>query len=661
MPFFSDRERRTVEALAEVYIEGEDVLLTPREIAAAIDRHLGRVRSNRTQSLRLILLVVEHVLPRLAWPPSWRPFSRMPVDARRRLVERCLANPRRRGPWRDLARVRTLFALGYYSDERVQRRIGFVPVRERPKYRPEHLEPLPVPAVHITEPETSTMRCDVCVIGSGAAGAVVAHHAAAQGRDVLLLEEGPYVPVEALGHDEAAMTALLYKEGGLQTTVDLDMAILQGQCLGGTTVINNAICFDVPRGTAGAFGTTGELLDRWDALGARLDRDRLAESFRQVRATLGIGPLLDVQDEDLPPIDGPNAEAFRAGWEQRGLPAEDAGLFEKNYARCIGCGHCNFGCPYGRKRSMLETYVPAAVEAGARVLVGCHARGVASERANGRRRATAVRCRLADGRALRVEADAVVVACGAIGSSVQLMRSGVRRNVGTRFSFNAATPVFARFPGPVHAWDGVQMARYVDAGDVLLETLFNPPMTCALALPGTFRAHYDRMRAYDRLACAGVLIGTAPNGRVKRSAFFRRTFGPVHYRMTDRDLARMRRGIGLLAETFFAAGAEEVFPATFADLPLGRDRYADDPAAVARLLEEHVRRPEDLTLSSAHPQGGNPMSDAPAAGVVDSGFRVHGFENLFVCDASVFPTTVGINPQLTVMALADYFGRSGVL
>jgi choline dehydrogenase-like flavoprotein len=116
-----------------------------------------------------------------------------------------------------------------------------------------------------------------------------------------------------------------------------------------------------------------------------------------------------------------------------------------------------------------------------------------------------------------------------------------------------------------------------------------------------------------------------------------------------------------LAQVFFEAGADAVYPATFADAEMSADRFRARPETILPLLDERIREPEDLTLSSAHPQGGNPMSDDPSIGVVDSRFRVHGYDNLFVCDASVFPTTIRINPQLTIMAMADYFSHLGVL
>jgi choline dehydrogenase-like flavoprotein len=270
-------------------------------------------------------------------------------------------------------------------------------------------------------------------------------------------------------------------------------------------------------------------------------------------------------------------------------------------------------------------------------------------------------CKRSDGRQLVIEAKSVVVACGAIGSSVLLMKSGLGKNVGRRFCFNAGTPVFARFAGALHAYDGVQMASYIDLGDCMLESLSNPPLAHASALPGWFAAHFDRMRAYDRFASAGVLVGTESNGKVREASGLRNLFGPIDYSISGADLAKMRRGIARLAQVYFAAGAEVVFPATFADVPLEASAFAGQLERTEGFLGNVIRKGEDLTLSSAHPQGGNIMSDDPSFGTVDSRFRVHGTDNLYVCDASVFPTTIRINPQLTIMAMADYFTHLDVL
>ena len=257
-----------------------------------------------------------------------------------------------------------------------------------------------------------------------------------------------------------------------------------------------------------------------------------------------------------------------------------------------------------------------------------------------------------------MRAKNVVLAAGAIGSSVLLLKSGVTRNVGSRFSFNAGTPVLARFPEPLWAFDGDQMAAYVDSGSYLLESSINPPVGSAISMPGWFRTHFDRMRDFQHIAALGVLIATHPTGRVKRLAFLRNLLGPVAWTMGDEDLAVMRAGMTKAAELYFAAGADTVYPSTYFDHSLRREDFARngqiDAAAIRAEIERAAPRSQDLTLNSSHPQGGNPMSDRPDIGVVDSGFRVHDTRNVYVCDASVFPTSIRINPQESIMAFADY-------
>jgi choline dehydrogenase-like flavoprotein len=172
----------------------------------------------------------------------------------------------------------------------------------------------------------------------------------------------------------------------------------------------------------------------------------------------------------------------------------------------------------------------------------------------------------------------------------------------------------------------------------LVETWFNPPATQALAMPGWFGRHFDNMQRYRHMACAGVLVGTQDGGRVKATRG-----GPaIEYESSAADRARVLEGLQVAGRIWLQAGATRVMPATF--------RYEEyrTPSSLDE-LPGRVRRPGDLLLSSAHPQGGNALG-----AVVGEDFAVRGVDQLYLCDASVFPSSVQVNPQLTVMGMAYY-------
>jgi choline dehydrogenase-like flavoprotein len=245
-----------------------------------------------------------------------------------------------------------------------------------------------------------------------------------------------------------------------------------------------------------------------------------------------------------------------------------------------------------------------------------------------------------------VTADEVIVAAGALASSWLLQRSGIGGELaGQGLHFNINSPLTAEFPEPVDTFAGLQMTHaYEPPGDVppyVLETWFNPPATQALAMPGWFGRHYQNMLRYRHMAAGGALVGTTTPGRVKPG----RAAPVIEYEPSAADLGRVVDGIKLLGRIFLAGGAARVMPATFAWREYATAGGLDD-------LDRLVRDNADLMLTSAHPQGGNAIGER-GQGVVGPDFRVHGFANLFLCDASAFPSSVGVNPQLTVMGLAQ--------
>jgi choline dehydrogenase-like flavoprotein len=163
-------------------------------------------------------------------------------------------------------------------------------------------------------------------------------------------------------------------------------------------------------------------------------------------------------------------------------------------------------------------------------------------------------------------------------------------------------------------------------------------------MPGWFSDHFHNMRRYTHLSCIGVVVGSQRNGSVRLGRFGKGM--KLSYEPTDADLKLMLKGTKLAARIHFASGANRVMPMTFRSLSYTSPEQVDE-------LDEIVRDNTDIGLHTSHPQGGNAISRDPGKGVVDERFGIHGIENVYVCDASVFPSSVTVNPQLTVMALAD--------
>jgi choline dehydrogenase-like flavoprotein len=248
---------------------------------------------------------------------------------------------------------------------------------------------------------------------------------------------------------------------------------------------------------------------------------------------------------------------------------------------------------------------------------------------------------------VEIVARSVVVACGAVQSSLLLQASGIRRNVGKRISFNVATPIFGEFAEPVNGAEEIPMGSYADFGNLILESVFYPPATMAASVPGWFADHTARMRRYAHLAVIGAVAPTSGFASVSLRRGARSHLPILRSGLCQSDLERLAIGARRAAEILLLAGADSVYAATVNPRPKVWTRNAG--------LAPELLDVDDAVLVSAHPQGGNAMSDAVDRGVVDSEFRVHDVPNVFVCDASIFPSALGVNPQLTVMALADYF------
>ncbi len=485
------------------------------------------------------------------------------------------------------------------------------------------------------------IEADVCVIGAGAGGAVVAAELAEGGVEVVVLEEGHWHDPDGFTARPPEMLARLYRDGGQTMTLGAPPILLPlGSGLGGTTLINSGTCFRTPP----------RVLERWAReFGLDVSEESLRACFERVEGALSVS-------EVTPELAGQNAAVARRGAERLGW---SHGYLRRNARGCVGSGVCAFGCPTSAKQHTGITYIPRAERAGARIVTGArvervlvddgapthsltHAHRVApptasGERAtSGMRAASGVRARMASGAAVEVRAPIVIVAAGTINTPLLLARSGLgggSGQLGRNLSLHPATAVFARMEEVVNMARGVPQSFYVDefAGEgIVFEGVAGPPAYAAMSLPLTGARHAEAMADYPRLAQFGVMVSDSSRGSVHTVA------GQplIRYDLTDADLHRFRTGLARMRELFEAAGAREVY------LPL--------PDGVA---PERARL-RDLKLMAFHPLG-TARADARAThGVIDGELQVHGVRGVYVADGSAVPSALGVNPQMTIMALA---------
>lgn len=479
--------------------------------------------------------------------------------------------------------------------------------------------------------------CDVVVIGSGPAGAVVAHEAAAAGKDVVLIEEGPPFTPDDFVLDGSLSMARTMREGGLRSTRGgFYMPTMQAIALGGGSLVNSAICVRSPDFT----------LDAWCEQYAlkRTTRADLDPHYQAIEDFLGIAPTPD-------DVQGPRNLLFRDGCTKLGFSSEP---IARNVRGCRGSGECFTGCRSRAKQSVDISYVPAAVKNGARVLTSVQVQRVL----HSGRRALGIEGRVVKpftGEAsyrVRVDARVVVLAAGCMATPVLLQKSddlaNGSRQVGENLQFHPGVALMGVFPERTQpqfgATQGYQSLHFVRRG-FKLETLWAPPGVLAVRLPGF---GFDLKQNLARFPYAAIwdAIGSCNRslGRVKAR---RGTLDPaLTYALHPQDVQILGEAMWVLAQIFFAAGATSVLP--------GVHRLPDEmfSLAEAEVLRTHDLKASDLTCGGNHVFSTTRMHGDPQQGVVDELGRCHDMDNLYVVDTGILPRSPSVNPMLTAMALA---------
>jgi len=485
------------------------------------------------------------------------------------------------------------------------------------------------------------LECDVVVVGSGAGGAVVATELALAGQDVIVLEEGPQISAEA--HGAMRQTESLrhvWRESGMSAAIGVGGAptvnVTMARVLGGSSTITGGVCFRTPE----------PVLDAWAKEMARvsghthgLDARGLEPCFAHVEREIHV--------EEVPlSMRSRSTELFAEGARLRGHELTPT---RRNTRGCNGCGRCNFGCPHQAKLSVDIAYLPRAVQAGARLYSDCLVDRITIEHG----RATGVTGSTLDGegrkrRKLSVRAKRVVAACGGMHTPVLLQASGIGgigSLVGRGLTLHPGCRVFARFDHPVRGWQGALQSAYSDKlwdQGVLMMSLFVPASVIAAQLPGVGPEHSRLASQVANIAMFGVMVHDEGGGIVQRNPFGREPFS--FYRWSAHDKRAMFIGLREAGETFFAAGAKEIF-LPFLGLP---GMNAD---AFRKIAWEDIPTSR-LECASQHPLGSCRMGPSAASSVVDPYGQSWDVRELYLADGSVIPSSLGVNPQVTIMAMA---------
>jgi len=473
-------------------------------------------------------------------------------------------------------------------------------------------------------------EASVVVVGSGPAGASVARHLAVRGVDVAVVEEGNEVkPTEFEASGIRAMASLYRDMGTSLAFGNVSMPYLQGRAVGGTSLINGAISWRLPP------NVVAEWLRADPALGEALAYDAIAKAEERIETRLHVHPTEER-------IAGPKNLLLARGASALGVAHRP---IRRNVDGCVGAGQCLQGCPHGHKLSMDRSFLPDAVAAGARILSGMRADRILVERG----RARAVTGVTAGGSRFDVRArHAVVLAASAIQTPCLLLQSGLRHGpVGRGLVGHPGVSVTGLFPEAVRAWAGAtqghEVTGYRDEG-IKLEALGFDLSILASRVPGVGASFARSLAQLDRYAVWGAAIRASGQGSVRP--------GPkrpmVFYSLTPDDVRKVRRAVRLLGDTLLAAGATEVYPGV-----RGFDRAVRDRSTMERFEAQGSLVASDYAMSMTHLFSTARMGSDPATSVVRPDFRHHTTEGLYLADSSVFPGSLGVNPQIAIMALAD--------
>ena len=496
--------------------------------------------------------------------------------------------------------------------------------------------------IHAGSDKDLVLKPDVCVVGSGPGGAMVASRLSRAGARVVVLEEGGYHTKDEFDMQEATAYPRLYQDRGNRATSDLSVQVLQGRAVGGGTVVNWTTSYRTP----------DAVLDHWRrSAGLSLTPQILRPHFEEVERRLGIEKV-DYEDTN------PNNRSIYDGCKKLGWQVDTT---RRNVRQCLRTGYCGMGCPVDAKQSATLTYLPDAVAAGADIYANCRVEKIEWSG----KRASAVTglflepgTQQANGRTVRVEPRVVVVSGGAINSPVLLLRSGLDQGpVGKKTWLHPAVAVIAFYEQRIEGFYGApqsvashHFAHRSEGAGFFIEAAPLHPMLSSIAFPGFGAALRGRMARLPYVAATvALMIDGFDPGEDGGTVTLRGAGGgpKLDYPFTDRVYECFRAAMKASARIHLANGAREILSLHSEPVRIAAE------SDLAR-IDEAPLGPNRVGVFTAHQMGGCPMGADPARSVVDPQLRHHGVENLFVVDGSVFPTSLGVNPMESIYAVASW-------
>jgi choline dehydrogenase-like flavoprotein len=483
------------------------------------------------------------------------------------------------------------------------------------------------------------LKTDVCIIGSGCGGGVCAKTLSEWGMNVILLEEGGYYQAEDFNQREDEIYTKMYQHRGGLATDDLSFVILQGKTVGGSSTVNWTTTLRTPR----------FVLDYWEKdlhLEEYSERE-MRPYFDRVERYLNVHPETyeSHNENNRIVLDGARALGYHTYATGR------------NVSDCIACGFCGLGCRYDVKMSVNLTYIPAAERAGCRVIPRARAELISingSEKyIEGNLLAAGSDTRTGT---FRIIAPTVIVSASAINTPVLLLKSGLANSngrVGATLTLHPTTAVFGMYDRIIDPGYGIPQSAVCDEfmnyrndnGGFWVEAVPVHPGLAGMSLPGFGEMHASLMSRYRNLGALIVLVkDTDSYGSVGVNEFGRPA---VKYRLGHRDIEYLKEGLSVAARMHFAVGASK------AGTLHANPTYFGSEKEIAQKLSVAGYGPNEIVMYSAHPLGSCRMGVDPRNSVVSPNGESHEVPGLFICDGSILPTSLGVNPQLTILTVAE--------